>query len=171
MESPVRRVEVTSPFPAAAWPQVWSWIESFRDRALDDAAPQNLGDFVRECELLAPLVTTWAVRVDGELGGVLIAQQVSPIAWRVQPFFRREFWGQKIARPAMAGVLAKLFERGAVKIIGFPFEDNHAMHAFLKKLGYRVEGKLNAQTLRGGRVVSQLVFGLQKEDLCRSAEC
>lgn len=167
-------VRVESPFPSPAWPRVWSWLGDFRSRVCDDYSPQNVQDFVIHMMRKARDQETWAVHASRgggpeELCGMITYEPTAPGVGTTHALFRKDYWGHDITVPALSTVYAGLFERGVRKIIGAPFRDNRAIVELGRKLGARVEGRLRAQTMRGGKPVDVVLLGLLKEDFdsCR----
>jgi len=158
---------VVSPFPPEAWPSAWAWIQTFQDRVCDDYAPKTCADFVAQQIARAGLVRTWGVWADGQLGGALEVQALSPVTAVAHLLFRRSFWG-RCTRPAAAAVFGEVFAGGVEKISLFPFTDNHQVRQFLRALGAVEEGVLRAQTRRGGKPLDVVAMALFKEAfLCR----
>lgn len=165
-------VRVEKPFPDYALPRVWSWIQEFRQRVTDDFSPQTLAEFVTQWEQRKSLRTTWGVWRGAELGGL--------VEWEPWPvpgigvshaLFKREFWGRGTTRRALELVYGELFAGGVRKILGFPFQANHAIIGLGKSIGARTEGVLRKQTLQGGQPVDLVILGLLREDFerCRSS--
>jgi RimJ/RimL family protein N-acetyltransferase len=161
-------VQVNSPFPSSAWPRVWSWLQDFRARVVDDYAPATLEDFV-ERQTAGPM-RTWGVRKDGELCGVVWFEERSPVTGQSQAVFRKDYWGPETAGAGLRAVYAEIFAGGARKITSLVFRDNNAILSTLAALGARREGVLRKHTMRGGKLVDAVMTGLLKEDFerCRS---
>ena len=157
-------VRVESPFPAWAWPSVWQWAATFRDRVFDDSSPQTLDAWVTYAEAQQRLGQSWAVWRDGDLGGFVLAMPASISSMRVHCVFKRDFWGRETTQTALQLVLTALFSGSCTKVISFPFADNLTVLSFLKRLGFRKEGRLRQQTLRKGQPVDLIAVGILKEE-------
>ena len=157
-------VRVESPFPPSAWPRVWSWTRDFRTRVSDDFGPKTLADFVAGQMAADKNVRTWAVYRDGELCGMVSFEPASPVAGSSHTLFRKDFWGRGTTREALRQVYAEIFAGGIHKISGTPFRDNHAMIALATGLGFKKEGVLREQTMRGGKLTDIVILGLTKGD-------
>lgn len=155
-------ITVETPFPEYAVPRVWTWMERFRSRVADDFAPKTLEEFVDDWERRGS--ETWAVYRDGELGGLVTVEQVSPVVASSHCLFKKEFWGAETTIPALQQVYGKVFERGITKISSAVFHDNDTIKSLAYKIGAKREGMLRNQTLRGGKPVHMVVVGLLKED-------
>jgi RimJ/RimL family protein N-acetyltransferase len=157
-------VEVISPFPAYAWPLVWQWMQTFRDRVCDDFAPKTCAEFVAQMLRAVNPDDSWGVYRDGELGGLIWVARFSPILGYSHMVFSRAFWGQETTLTAVQEVFHQVFERGAEKIESSSFVDNHQVKALGQKLGGTVEGVRRGRTLRRGELVDMLDYGLTKKD-------
>ena len=158
-------IRVTSPFPAAAWPRVWSWTEDFRSRVADDFGPKTLAAFVELQLEVEAKRKTWAIYRDGELCGTAsFMVSMSPETGEAHAIFRKDFWGRDTTHTAMRMVCAELFASGIHKVVMMPFRDNNAMVALCKQLGFEKEGVLRETTRRGGLLVDMAVMGLTKGD-------
>ncbi len=124
---------VSSPFPPHAWPLVWQWIQGFRDRVADDFGPQTIDEFV--AAMLARVVPeeSFAVYRDGELGGLIWLQRLSPVLAHSHMVFRRSFWGREITHTTVYQVFAQAFDAGIQKIESEAFQDNHAIRSLARR--------------------------------------
>lgn len=157
-------VDVVSPFPEAAVPRIWGWIETFRDRVCDDSAPKTLHGFVEQWIAREATQQSWGVSVDGELGGVVTAQPVTGVVTEAHCMFKRSFWGTGIPGEALRKIYGQLFDAGTQKIIMAPFRDNAQMLGLARKLGGKKEAVLRQHAMRGGRLVDQVVVGFTRAD-------
>jgi RimJ/RimL family protein N-acetyltransferase len=164
--APAARVQIVEPFPDYAWPEVWAWIASLRDKLIDDFGPKTMDEWMAFVEERVPQQRTWGVWMGGELGGVISFERGSPMAGAVHLYFKRSMWG-RAPMPAMGQVLTLLFESGITKILTSVFEDNHAARGMFRKLGFENEGLFRAQTVRAGKPVAMVAVGLTKEDFYR----
>lgn len=159
-------VRLESPFPLRAVPRIWAWIESFRERVLDDYAPQTLEAFVADWYAQTPFRSSWAVWEGDELGGAITWEAwPQPGIGVAEAVFKPAFWPR--AQEALGQAYAGLFAQGARKILIFPFRGNAAIIALYRALGARQEGILKAQTMRQGRPASLVILSVFKEDFER----
>lgn len=160
-------VRVESPFPEAAIPRVWSWIQEFRYRVADDFAPDTIEQFV---EFWANhTVETWGVWRDGELGGLVVITPVSPVLVESHCLFKRTFWGHDTTLEALRQVYTQVFARGGIeKIFSVAFRDNAQLLGLARKLGAQKEGVLRRHTRRLGEMVDMIAIGLLKEEFERA---
>jgi RimJ/RimL family protein N-acetyltransferase len=185
-----RRVALVSPFPAHAWPRVWTWLKPFRRRVADDLDPQTLQAFVEQQLALQklPNYRSWGVTRDTgngpELGGLIALVQPrgvadpSAIAHLV---FRREFFGFATAVPAIRAAFGEALAGGLQLIRGEIFEDNAAIRSLVLKVGARLYGVLGerrgqarveaipAAVVRGGKPAGVVGFVITAEDLALAA--
>src|SRR4051812_28757179 len=94
-------LSLVSPFPAYAWPSVWEWIRPFKERVSDDFGPQTLDDFVEFSVERARNAKTWAVFRDGEMGGLISIEHMTPVVVSSHVVFKRSFWGEGTVSAAM----------------------------------------------------------------------
>lgn len=156
-------IQVLSPFPPHSLPRVWGWIQSFRDRVMDDYSPRTLEQFVEKSLADAGALTTWAVYRDGELGGMVSFQRWSDVLGTCHCLFKREMWGRKVTLPALEQILEQVFATGVSKIALCVFSDNQAIKALIKDLGGVTEGHYRKHTMRGGKLVDMTALALFKE--------
>lgn len=165
-------VHVESPFPEAALPRLWGWMEAFRDRVADDFAPQTLEEFLDDWAERSGGWKSWGVWLGEDLGGLVTYEPWPTGGVGVShALFKKSFWGRAITRAALTLVYEELFANGTRKILGFPFRGNNAIIDLGKSLGAKTEGVLRQQTLKGGQPADLVVLGLLKEDFekCRNS--
>lgn len=164
-------IRTESPFPEYAWPRVWSWIETFRHRVADDFGPKTLEEFVEQ-RMAATHEKTWAVYRDGELGGIVSFQALTPWLGTAHCLFKKNLWGFETTIPALRAVAEEIFATGIWKLTVMPFRDNLQIKGVLKRLGAECEGTLREHTVREGKPVDVLLYGLTRkrfEDAIRSS--
>lgn len=158
------QIEVVSPFPMQSLPRVWGWIQSFRNRVVDDFSPKTLDAFVEKSLADAAALTTWAVYRDGELGGMVSFERWTPVLGTCHCLFKREMWGRKTTLPALRQIAGEIFGTGVSKISMCVFSDNKAIIALVKDLGAVTEGHYRKHTLRGGQLVDMTAIALFKDE-------
>jgi len=157
-------IEVISPFPTESLPRVWAWSERFRHQVSDDFSPQTQGEFVDAMLAAIGLQKTWAVYGDGELGGMITYQRLSPWVGTAHIFTKPNFQGKGLAPPALKIAFAEMFADGIGKLSFYPLAGNWAVGSLLINLGAKREGCLRSQTLAGGKPIDMHIFGLLKEE-------
>jgi RimJ/RimL family protein N-acetyltransferase len=155
-------LSVSSPFPFEALPRVWGWIANFRDRISDDFSPQTQGEFVEFMAAAWPRYRTWAIRADGELGGLISFERVNPWVGTAHLMLKPDFQGKGFAMKAARVSVAEMFTFGIGKLSLYAVEGNLALGSLLVNLGAKREGCLKGQTLRRGKQVDVWVYGLSK---------
>jgi hypothetical protein len=125
-------VTAASPFPRVSAPRLWLWAESLLDRLFDDGVPREENAFVEYWLEIIDAQASWAVMVDGELGGIVIATPAQG-AMRVTAFFKPSAWGK--AREALRMVYGELFDAGVERIQAPVFRHNRAMISLQRQLG------------------------------------
>ena len=157
-------IEVTSPFPTESLPRVWAWNERFRHQVSDDFSPQTQGEFVDAMLASADLQKTWAVYGDGELGGMITYQRLTPWVGTAHIFVKPKFQGKGLAPPALKIAFAEMFADGIGKLSFYPLAGNWAVGSLLINLGAKREGSLRSQTIAGGKPIDMHIYGLLKEE-------
>jgi len=157
-------ISVTSPFPFEALPRVWRWIEQFRSKVSDDFGPTSLEEFMTVMRAKWDRQTTWAVSVDGELGGFIEFERLSPWLGTAHCMFKTEFQGKGVSLKALRIAFTEMFDTGIGKLAFYTFAGNLAIGSLVCNLGGKREGTLTAQTLVDGQPTDILVYGLTKEN-------
>jgi RimJ/RimL family protein N-acetyltransferase len=164
-------IETRSPFPKWALPQLWLWIESFRDRVMDDFAPRTLEDFLADWEARESTRKSWGVYRQDELGGVVIIEPVNPVSVSSHVAFKRSFWGRETTVPALREVYAEVFESGVERISAAIFEDNYQIRNLALEVGAIEETRrsqpLRNCTVRNGDLVGMRIISLFPEEFNR----
>jgi RimJ/RimL family protein N-acetyltransferase len=152
-------VSLRSPFPPEDVPRIWEWIEPFRWRVSDDYSPKTLMEFVLHFQATAARSKTWGVYRDGELGGCITYDQVSPIVGTAHVVFKKSFWGHATTFSALQLAMAECFE-SCQKLSQPVVSGNKAMISLLKKLGASTEGTLVAHSRRDGKPIDIVLLAL-----------
>jgi len=157
-------IEVTSPFPFEALPRVWRWIEPFKEKLSDDFSPKDESSFLAFMAKKWQQQKTWAVRGDGELGGLIQFERLTPwlgtAHFLLKPEFQRKGLSIKAARIAAAAIFEN---EGVGKLTFNPFAGNLAIGSLLINLGSKREGTLQGHTTRDGKPIDMWLYGLTKE--------
>lgn len=157
-------IRVESPFPLAAVPRVWTWIQQFRSRVADDFAPDSMEAFVELWERkTAAGQRSWAVYRDGELGGLVTFEAWSPVCGTTHAIFRKDFWGHATTVPALEAAYAEIFASGVERLLSFAFRDNSNLIHMAKVLGGVKEGTHPKMTKRNGQLTDMVSIGLMRE--------
>jgi RimJ/RimL family protein N-acetyltransferase len=164
-------VQVASCMIADA-PMIWDWLNEFPLRNFDDFGPKTLAEFTRVLQRRIDNERVWIAFVQREPAGIIGYASVNSYCGHFHGIcFAKKWHGQGVARAAVSKVIDEVFLMSdKQKISASFFRDNHRIQRFLRTLGFKFEGLLTAQTLRGGQPVDMLLMALFKEDwLCRSA--
>ena len=157
-------ISVTNPFPFEAMPRVYRWIEGFKNKVNDDFGPKTLGEFMETMAAKWETHASWAVSVDGELGGLITFERLSPWVGTAHFVFKPDFQGRGVASKACRIAIAEMFEMGIGKLSFYPLGGNLAIGSLLCNLGAKREGTLTGQTLVDGKPTDILIYGLLKEN-------
>lgn len=157
------RIEVTSPFPFEAIPRVWRWIESFKEKVGDDFAPQDLESFLACMRDKFSREKTWAVSADGELGGLIEFERLSPWLGTAHLLLKRELQGKGIAVKACRVAVGEMFDQGIGRLEFRVLGGNLAIGSLISTIGGKREGTLTGYTLSGGKPRDVWIYGLAKE--------
>jgi RimJ/RimL family protein N-acetyltransferase len=157
------KIELISPFPFEALPRVWGWIAGFRQKVADDFAPQTLGDFVAHMASRWGHQKTWAIAGDGELGGLIIFERLSPWRGTAHVILKPDFQGRGIAVKACRQAVREMFqEKGIGKLEFQALAGNLAVGSLLTNIGAKREGTFEGHTLSGGKPRDVWMYGLTK---------
>lgn len=157
-------ITLESPFPKDQMPRIWLWMESNLKAVADDYSPKTMEDFARYWfELEANGQRSWAVRRDGEMGGVIVARPILPGVSEIHVIFKREFWGKGTTLEALRMVCQELFSEGMRKLVALTFADNRSAFQMVKALGGLVEGKLLEHTMRGGKPLDVFAMAIHRK--------
>lgn len=152
-------VTISSPFPVAEVPRIFSWMAPFMARVSDDYSPKTMDAFVEWFMGQSAVMKTWGVYRDGELGGVISFQQISPVVGTAHATFKKTFWGQATSVPALQLASAEMFQ--TCQKVALPvFGNNKSMLGLLAKLGAKKEGILKAHTVRDGKPLDIVMLAL-----------
>jgi RimJ/RimL family protein N-acetyltransferase len=145
-------------------------MESFREKVSDDFSPQNQADFMRAMAHKWDSIRTWAVYGDGELGGLITFEKLTPWVGTAHFLLKHEFHRKGIAVKAARQAAAEIFEREDVgKLVFYPLAGNLAIGSLLCNIGARREGTLAGHTLCGGKPTAMWVYGLLKTEFLNHA--
>lgn len=157
------KVEVVSPFPFHALPRVFGWMAPFWEKVADDFTPRNLNDFMERMAEQWDKEKTWAIHINGELGGLVSFVRLSPWLGTAHVLLKPDFQGRGIAVEACRTAFAEMFAQGVGKLSFYPFAGNNGMASLLVKLGAKREGLLEGHTLSNGKPVDMWLYGLSRE--------
>jgi RimJ/RimL family protein N-acetyltransferase len=143
-------------------PRVFSWISTFRSKVSDDFGPQTLAEFMIFASRKWKTQKTWAIYSDGELGGLITFERISPWLGTAHWIFKPDFQGKGIAARASRIAVAEMFESGIGKLAVYPLAGNLAIGSLLTGLGAKREGTLIEQTVCNGKPTDIWVYGLTK---------
>jgi RimJ/RimL family protein N-acetyltransferase len=173
-EAGVADVYVSTPFPDWALPTLWSWMQGFRDRVMDDFCPQTLEEFVERWGEAATARQSWGVYRGHELGGAVVVQQLNPVAAETHCAFKKDFWGRATTMPALRMVYGQLFGQGVMRISAHVFEDNHQLRALAKALGAVEETPhkrpMRNCTMRNGELIGMRILALFPDEFQAAIE-
>jgi hypothetical protein len=105
---------------------------------------------------------TWAVYGDGELGGLITFEQLSPWLGTAHCLFKPSFQGKGIAPDACRVALTEMFTLVG-KLEFYVNSGNKAIGSMLVNLGAKREGLLEKHTLCGGKPTDLIIYGLPKD--------
>ena len=129
--------------------------------AKDYAARERTARAAFQAKLFDP---TRGVYRDGELGGLIMFDRLSPILCECHVYFKRSFWGWATTVPALRLAYAWATGPGGYKKGTSPvFESNRLMVRLLEHLGAVQEGFFRNHTTQRGKPVNVLYFSIFKE--------
>jgi RimJ/RimL family protein N-acetyltransferase len=156
-------IRLVEPFPVWAWPLAWEWLKPVRGRVCDDFSPKTLAEFVEYSIGVQRRARTFAVYRGAELGGVIVSEQVSPVLASIHILFSRSMRGAA-AREASRIACQKLFSDSQTrKLYGTILERNRLAVALALRVGFKVEGLMEANTLQEGNPAGVVLVGITRE--------
>jgi RimJ/RimL family protein N-acetyltransferase len=161
-------ITIQKPFPIQYVPRIWAWTEQFRDRISDDFAARSVEDLVAGFQAKQSAgVETWAVYLDGQVGGVVSVSYGHPAIAETGSVFRADFWrDEKLVVEALRMVYGRVFSEhpeveklysAAIKFQRIP------MVGVLRALGGGRAGVLPRHTKRGGKWVDMVGLELFRD--------
>lgn len=158
------RLEIDSPFPRAALPRVWNWVETFRGRFADDFFAKDIDTFVDDwIEKERGGRRSWGVRRQGILGGVITSERTHPTVADFHCIFAADFWGRDTVVPALGQVCDEIFQDEAIdKLSTVAFARNMSLAGMIRHFGVTREGLLHGHTRQNGKLVDLQILGLQR---------
>lgn len=159
------RVTISSPFPEADLPKLFSWIEKSSHQIACDQSPHTLDDFMEYQLLRIPRMITWGVYNEGELCGYLALIPRGEGIGEGHCIFKRDAWGHEITLAAINLALLYSFTAGIEIMLFRPFESNRAVVPLHKSLGAKSLGlEGDAGLTRDGEPVQIECWGLLKNE-------
>jgi RimJ/RimL family protein N-acetyltransferase len=107
---------------------------------------------------------TWAVYAEGELGGLIEFQRMSPWLGTAHMLLKPDFQGRGIAVNACRAAVAEMFaEPGLGRLEFRVLAGNLAIGSLVCNIGGKREGTLAGYTLSEGKPKDVWIYGLSKE--------
>lgn len=158
------QVELVHPFPFEALPRVWQWIESFREQVGDDFAPRSEKQFIDTMWAKWPRLKTWGILGDGELGGLILFEKLSPWLGTAHIVLKKVFQGKGVAVKACRWAVGQMFQEDPElgKLQFDVLTRNVAVGSLLINLGATREGTLVNHSLREGQPIDVYLYGLTR---------
>jgi len=157
-------------------PRVWLWFQQAGPALLTDQGPQTMDEFVDDWLVRGARCITWGVYRDGELGGWIVYEPVTPTTGNAHCVFRKgtgrgnSFWGWKTTIPAISAALDDLFGIGVLRVGLLIQEENRTIESLILHLGavkealwYSVRGDDGQPLTKRGAVLRFLQYGLYRE--------
>jgi RimJ/RimL family protein N-acetyltransferase len=157
------QVELIKPFPFESLPRVWKWCSDFRQKVADDFGPKTMDEFITHMRSVWDRQKSWAIYNDGELGGLITFERVTPWLGTAHVLLKPDFQGKGIAVQACRQAVGEMFEEGIGKLSFYPLGGNLAIGSLLVNIGAKREGTLEGQTLSNGKPIDIWMYGLTKE--------
>jgi hypothetical protein len=139
-------------------------MNQFRSRVADDFSPATLEEYVETQTRRMHPGLNWGVYRGSDLGGAIWFEPGSPVGGIIHTVFRRDFWGHDTTYPALYAAVDQIFAAGNQKMLAMCFADNHSVRGMAKRFGMAQEGLLRSMTMRGGKPVDMVIYGLTKEE-------
>jgi RimJ/RimL family protein N-acetyltransferase len=158
------QVELIKPFPFESLPRIWSWISTFREKVADDFGPKTMDEFISHMRSVWDRQKSWAIFNDGELGGLITFERVTPWLGTAHVLLKPDFQGKGIAVQACRQAVGEMFTQEGVGKLEFRvLGGNLAVGSLLITIGAKREGTQEQHTLRAGEPADVWIYGLTKE--------
>lgn len=149
-------LSLVSPFPSSDLPAVFRWLEPFRYQTAH--CEETIEQFVRgEMERQERLIT-WGITKGDELGGYAECEVLDRVGM-MNLIFKRSFFKDDVAQPALRMVLADAFERGLEILIFEPGLRARSVKRLFREVGARECGMLDAEEGKPERMAMALTLG------------
>jgi RimJ/RimL family protein N-acetyltransferase len=139
-------------------------MNQFRSRVADDFSPRTMEEYVEIQNRRMHPGLNWGVYRDDDLGGAIWFEPSGPVAGIIHTVFRKDFWGHETTYPALQKAVADIFGAGMQKMLAMCFADNYSVRGMAKKFGMQQEAHFHGMTIRGGKPVDMVVFGMTREE-------
>jgi RimJ/RimL family protein N-acetyltransferase len=158
---------VIRPYPLHDVRDAWEWLQEFPQNNFDDFGPKSRTEFREELiERSRRGEKIWIAYVNHEPAGIIGYAPMNTYCGSFHGIcFAKKWHGKGVAKAAVSKVIDEIFAGGQQKISASFFADNERVAYFLYQLGFKYEGTLLAQTLRGGKPVDMVMTALFKEEV------
>lgn len=116
---------------------------------------------IRKYRKAKPSSLSWVIEADGEFVGGIGIQNIDLANRKTEMgyWLGRPYWGRGIMTAALKQFL-RLIDRkyGFVRVYGMVFSDNMASQRVMEKAGFRLEGVLRKNMVRGGKSCDERIY-------------
>ena len=149
-------LKIMSPFESVNLPAVYNWLQPFRYQTVH--SEETISQFVAgELERHERLIT-WSILKGEELGGFASMELLGRIGM-MNTIFKRSFFKDNVAQPALRMVLAEAFEKGPEILMFEPGLKARSIKRLFREVGARECGVLDAEQGKPERMAMALTLG------------
>jgi hypothetical protein len=131
----------------------------------DDYSPKGIAEYVEFSTRAAERGRVVGICADGQLCGVVIFEQATPVMAQVHVLFSPRFRGAKRKSDAFRTACERHFETsGTLKLMGLIHAENRPAVAGAKRAGFQVEGVLRSYSVCDGKPFDVIAVGLTRDD-------
>jgi len=156
-------LHLVEPFPPSWVPRLWCWLHECPESNFADDAPTTFAAFATEIEQRQRLERTWGIVVDDEPAGYI---GYLPITTRLGSLHGICLAGavchRGLGKIALTQALESVWASGVEKVCATFFNDNLAVSAMLRRVGFCEEGLLVDHVVRDGQPVSMRIVAMFK---------
>jgi RimJ/RimL family protein N-acetyltransferase len=149
------------PWRSADWPIAFRWARESAPWVFDDFAPTDQHSWIDS--QIRRSSHDYAVIHEGELGGLIQGDRISPITVQVHFLFKRHFCTPEITTEAALLAKAEAWRLGYRKIWCLVDAENRAIIRLIKRVGGIPEGMLRRHVQKDGMLTDIAVFGIFRE--------
>lgn len=150
----VESIQLVSPPPENYYQVIWPLLKEFAYQTLDSHSPTSLEETIEQAEIEREAGTlTIAVVKDGTVVGGVWVNPLGDGLCLGHLVLDRHGISAAEKMKAVREAISSIFEAGFRKIQWVFFSDNRAFRIFLKRLGAKHEGRLEAHANRDGEWV------------------
>jgi RimJ/RimL family protein N-acetyltransferase len=166
-------VDLLSPFPPAEAKRIFGWMHAYKSVVETDQSPKTPEEFADYFNNLLPNLKSFAVidkfnalgmKHEAPLIGMIAFEPQLPWQGCVHVASTRKAWGSGLFEEGARVAIESLFvdNPNLLTINSVILRCNYPVSAFLRKLGFKVDGVLEGMASRNGEPMDLMVTNLNR---------